>query len=49
MILVIESSCDDRCSFDIRQMSGAPLTALTLGSTQRRTHARINSTYGAAL
>lgn len=48
MTLAIESSYDDRYSFDIRQMSRAPLSALILGSTQRRAHARIDRAYGAA-
>lgn len=48
MTLAIESSYDDRYSFDIRQMSGTPLAALTLGSTQSRAHARIDRAYGAA-
>lgn len=48
MILEIENSCDDRYYFNIRQKSGAPLTALTLGSTQRRAHARIDRAYGTA-
>lgn len=46
MILAIESSCDDSSHSFVRQRGKAPLSALTLGFTQRKAHVEINPTYG---